>query len=524
MSITGYDQLVKMLKPASMDQSGRQPCLPGTRVDIIKLIMDWYSDDSDGRKSVMWLRGQAGAGKSTLSTTIAMMMDRIHGVNLLGAFCFFNEFSQGKATDTIRTIAYQLARFDPSIGATIEQVIKKFPDIAKERLEDQFELLLSFTALRTISWPRGPVLVVVDALDQSGSDTERADLLRVLSKGALKLPRFLRILVVSRPESDIYYHFRKPFIRHEELTIDTEICRADVAAFIRSQLHATKEKNEYLHNPMPDWPGEKEINDLTSLAAGHFIWAATACRLIDKSHNPQTTMGELIKPQVSESSTSAFPKLHELYRTALQYAGKWSDSSFGREIRDVLGVVICARTPLSPIAISSLLKPLAPPLKPRLRVMYTISNFGSVLHWSETNETVPIRILHTSFRDYLTRRDCNTSWAIDVAHHNKQLAHGCIAHLENRLWENMCNLVLGQLVESDPFAESVKYACKYWIEHVCSVSNASEDLGNAIDLFIRRHLLHWIEALVIMKSYDLVTRALTQLLAWTQVRLCRLFH
>lgn len=512
---------MEKLKPAPMDRSRREPCLPGTRLDAIKSIMDWFSDDSDGRESVMWLSGQAGAGKSTLSTTIARMMSRIHGVDLLGSFCFFSrDFPQWNAATLIRTIAYQLAEFDSRIGTAIEQAIKKYPDIAKERLEDQFELLLSVTALGNVEWSRGPVLVVVDALDESGSANERKDLLRVLSEGSSKLPKFLRILVVSRPESDISRCFSKPSIRHEELVIDAETCRADIAAFIRSQLEETRDTKFKIRDVLRGWPGEAEIVNLTSLAAGHFIWAATACRLIDAGHNPRKTMVELIKHQATKASAKSFGNLYELYGTALKSAGNWSDASFCEEIRDILGVVICTRTPLSPIAISSLLKPLATPLEPRLSVMHTISDCGSVLHWGETDEMVPIRILHTSFRDYLTLHDRKAPWAIDVVHHNEQLARGCIALLDKELKENMCNLKLQEPVESDPFSESVKYACKNWIDHICLVLNASDDLTNVIDQFMRKHLLHWMEALVIMKSYDLVTRALMQLLEWTQVCYC----
>lgn len=72
-----------------MDQFERSECLPNTRLDAIKSISDWYADDSDDQMRVMWIYGQAGTGKSTLSTTIAHMMGRIDGINLLGAFFFF---------------------------------------------------------------------------------------------------------------------------------------------------------------------------------------------------------------------------------------------------------------------------------------------------------------------------------------------------------------------------------------------------------------------------------------------------
>ncbi|KZP21209.1 hypothetical protein FIBSPDRAFT_1044368 [Athelia psychrophila] len=99
-----FDQLLEKLKPATMDLSERKTCLPNTRLEPIKSILDWYSDDSDSRES---------------------MLDRVDGVNLLGAFFFFNrDLPAWNASTLIRTIAYQLAEFDPSMGAKIEQVIK----------------------------------------------------------------------------------------------------------------------------------------------------------------------------------------------------------------------------------------------------------------------------------------------------------------------------------------------------------------------------------------------------------------
>ncbi|KZP26251.1 WD40 repeat-like protein, partial [Athelia psychrophila] len=476
--------------------------------------MDWYSDDSSSRESIMWLYGLAGAGKSTVSTTIARMMDHIDGVNLLGAFFFFNRaLPDSNASTLIRTIAYQLAEFDSIIGAKIEQVIKEIPNIANQPLAVQFDKLLSATALGHIPWSRGPILVVIDALDESGDQTERAGLMRVLSEGASKLPGFIRILIISRPEDDMLYSFSHPLIRRAELRVDPETCRADIAAFIRSQLSNTRQKKIRLHDLLQGWPEEEGVNNLTSLAGGHFIWAATACRLIDASHNPRSKMNELIEHQATEVSDNSFAKLYELYKIALQSAGPWDDPSFCTDVRDILGVVICAQIPLSCGAIGSLLGPSAPPLKSRLPVAHTISSFGSVLHWSET---LPIRILHTSFRDYLTLHDRDACWAIDVEKCNAQLTHGCIALLESELRENICNLVLNQPIPSEALSESVVYACRFWIEHVCLITNAFDGLADMIDRFLRKHLLHWMEALVIAKCYNLATRALIRLLKWTQ--------
>lgn len=53
-----------------MDASDRPDCLHGTRVAIIQLITDWALNPA-GAQHILWLHALAGAGKSTLFTTIA---------------------------------------------------------------------------------------------------------------------------------------------------------------------------------------------------------------------------------------------------------------------------------------------------------------------------------------------------------------------------------------------------------------------------------------------------------------------
>ncbi|KZP25092.1 hypothetical protein FIBSPDRAFT_950476 [Athelia psychrophila] len=174
--------LLDKLRPVSMDQSKCDIYLPKTRQDVIKLIIDLYSDGSEGRESAMWLCELAEASKSTISNMIARMIDRADGVNLLGAFFFFDN-----SPNSIRASAPKL-----------KKIIKSFPGIASQPLAVQFSKLLSITALGDVPWSRGPVLVIIDALDESGSEAER-------------------LLVVSRHERDVSEQFKHATICHPPL-------------------------------------------------------------------------------------------------------------------------------------------------------------------------------------------------------------------------------------------------------------------------------------------------------------------
>ncbi|KIO26476.1 hypothetical protein M407DRAFT_58496, partial [Tulasnella calospora MUT 4182] len=45
-------------------------CLPGTRAQILERIDDWIRD-LETLDRVLWIRGMAGRGKSTIASTVA---------------------------------------------------------------------------------------------------------------------------------------------------------------------------------------------------------------------------------------------------------------------------------------------------------------------------------------------------------------------------------------------------------------------------------------------------------------------
>jgi hypothetical protein len=61
----------------------------------------------------------------------------------------------------------------------------------------------TFNHMKSVVWSGGQIVLVIDALDDCGSNKHRKELLPALSKGFRNLPSFIRIMMVSRQESDI---------------------------------------------------------------------------------------------------------------------------------------------------------------------------------------------------------------------------------------------------------------------------------------------------------------------------------
>lgn len=320
--------------------------MPGTRMDVIKSILDWFSGDPYHRRTLL-LQGLPGTGKSTLSTNIARMMD---GIGLLGAFSFFERnLPENSPSRMVRTIAFQLALHDADIGVKVEQIIKNSPDIADLPLATQLFKLLSATAFKDVTWIRGPVLVIIDALDEADDMEEREELLNMLSHGVLELPFFLRLFIISSRKLNIPDQIEHHRVARMELSVDSKEAQTDIYMFIWSRLEATRA--EVLdHIPaLYDWPRDEDVQSLIGFTSGHFLCAAIACQLIDESKDPQEKLKELIQAghKSTNANSSSLESLRHLYKNILKSAGNWDDQSFRSDYRDLLGAIICLREPLS---------------------------------------------------------------------------------------------------------------------------------------------------------------------------------
>ena len=487
-----------------MDEYNRTPCLENTRRNVINDIMEWIADDSNEAKQVLWVHGLAGTGKSTLSNTIARIMRSLHR---LGAFFFFDrDIPQRNFATLIRTLAYQLAMFDARFGAVISRVVGNADNIAGMPLEFQFENLLSANALKSAEWSGGPIVLIIDALDECGREADRKILMPVLSKGFSNLPSFIRILVVSRQEPDIQRALGShSHLRPYPLDVDSAANRDDILEYIRHRLEEIRINDRYLGD---HWPGGDKISSLAKGAGGLFIWASTACLYIESGY-PGRRLSELVDKQPDGDSSRPFAQLDGLYKTGLQSAGLWNDRLLRSDCCNILGAILCARVPLSCSVIDALLA--LPQDTPSWK---SVSHLRCVLHVSEIDE---IRILHPSFHDYLSERCRDQPWSIDLERHNKELALHCINILDKELRENICDMTLPYLKRRNTLPEAVSYACKFWIEHICLVSDGTDDILNRMYDFLVTHLLHWMEAMAILDSHDHTIRSIDNLMKWLRV-------
>ncbi|KAJ7093772.1 WD40 repeat-like protein [Mycena epipterygia] len=487
---------LKKLNPVDMNATLRPLCLPGTRREILDDITGWVTVPSNSG-NVLWLSGVAGSGKSTISTTVS---ESFRAVDRLGAFLFFDrdDSSRSHPGAVIRTIAYKLALSNHHIGSTISDVIHRDPAVVDAPIRTQFKALLLDPLTSAEQHLQGPILIILDALDECGDPRSRAALLSLLADEFPKLPRLFRLFITSRREPDITAHFRS---RSLEIDLDIGVPSStkDVESFIRHEMELIRQ-----HSSLGRfWPEEQHIRTLVNLSGGLFIWAVTVIRFVD-DYRPEEQLEILITQDAAQSCN-----LDDLYAIALEHAGPWvQNKRFAQDARAVLACVVLGKVPMTNKTIDMILG--------KESSGDVLKYLGCVIQWSPGKEA---RALHASFADYLTdpSRSGGRPWSIDLKADHHSLSLGCLRILNDELKFNICGLEDSHLLNADApdiscrvaelMSPQLTYSSCFWFNHV-QATPFDDTVLQAINRLLHHNFLYWLEALSLLRRIAIATAAL----------------
>ncbi|KAJ7089464.1 WD40 repeat-like protein [Mycena epipterygia] len=485
--------LLKKLNPVDMNATSRALCLSGTRRKILDDITEWLTVPSSTSGNILWLSGVAGSGKSTISTTIA---ESLRGLERLGGFLFFdrNDRARSHPDSVIRTIAYWLALSSTHLGSAISDAIRRDPAVVNAPLRTQFKELLLEPLQTAEPHIKGPIILILDALDECGEPDTRLALVSLLSGEFPKLPRFLRIFITSRLDSDIGDQFESRF--HHWVLNAGSSSNNDVESFIRYEMTHMRGLNG---------PGEESIKALVELSGGLFIWASTAIKFL-KSYRPNERLNILL----SQHSTRGFT-LDALYSVALRDSAPWhTDKEFAEEARAVLLCVVLGRVPMTDETIDMILA------FEKGSSANVLVYLACVIEWTGGNKA---RTLHASFTDYLTdpTRSGGEPWSINPKVDNLPLSLGCLHILNSELQFNICRLENSHYLNvevPDIFlrvttnvSPQLAYSCCFWANHI-QETPLDETVLQAVEKFMHCKALYWLEVLSLLGQVPIATVAL----------------
>ncbi|KZP15975.1 hypothetical protein FIBSPDRAFT_832257 [Athelia psychrophila] len=521
----GVDRLVKsdilkVLDPAKMNAADRPMCLPGTRQDRQKEIIEWLMSPSEQNQNVMWLHGGAGLGKSTLATTIA---EYFRGLQRRGAFLFFDRNTpiESSPSRVICTLAYQLAEHDEGVRSAVSAAIERDPQLATAPLITQFKSLLCEPLSAASTRVAGPIIIVIDALDECGDTKSRRLLLNLLSSPDFaKLPSQFRFLITSRSEHDIKGALHA--CEHVNTVDYSKASNKDMMLYIKHEMKEICTRRRHIDELPADWPGETEIRRLVQYADGFFIWAATTMKLLFDVHAPVKWLADFLRHDHQVIT------LHDLYKTALLSVCEWKAGETTDTYRRILGIIIVGQVPLTDVAITNLLS-LGQDSGSACRT--ALRRLGCVIQWSEGQSA---RTLHKSFPDYLTDQSACSSepWFVDVKEHQHALTLACLRVMNDGLHFNMGNLKTSHIPNADipdlsthikaVIPQSLLYSCRFWDYHLRQTVPGDTSILPLMLQFFELEFLYWLEVLSLSGEMSRASPMLVSVIK--HVAVSTLFH
>ena len=488
----------------SYENQRHRPCLPNTRVALLRNIIDWALSDSN--QYIYWLKGRADTGKSTIALTIAQLLSQ-RGITLASFFFKRGGGDLARSRRIVSTVAFQLAFQSRLLGNFICDPLREDPRLGDSAsLSEQYHRLLLQPLQRLQQAAPGSrsLVVVLDALDECDDIDDVRLLLRLLGNVRTMAGVGLRVLVTSRPETPIRLGFQQmEHIAYYELALHhVPDVDQDIRNFVAHELGVIR-----TGRGLPkSWPGDDKIQIITSDANCLFVYAATVCRFVNgpRQINASTRLEQVCQGKGAKHKST--DTLDEMYLMILQ-SSMSSDFSVDEEqevaarLRHVVGSVVLLFDNLSAEELERLLfRDLS---TGGALVQDTLDSLHAILDMPE-DRTKPVRMQHLSFRDFLVDggRCPDRRFHINPGDGHQILATHCLDLMSNALRQNICGLPgPGTLISEvsnttldQCIPPALRYACRHWIDHA-EFGELSLDDGSRVHLFLLEYTSYWLESL-----------------------------
>ncbi|KAJ4030296.1 hypothetical protein NW756_010176 [Fusarium oxysporum] len=511
---------------ASFDSKAEEhnpTCLPNTREELLKKIDRWIDDPQS--KTIFWLNGMAGTGKSTISRTVARARSERGD---LGASFFFKrgEMDRDNLSKFMPTLAYQLALSIPGVAFFIKKTLDANPAIVGKSVKEQFEKLIEepLSEAATTATAPSSVVVVIDALDECDQEADIRLLINIFSQAKTLRP-YLRVFLTSRPELPIRLGFSEVQGSYQDLVlhdIPAQIVEHDIFVFLDDEFRKIRHEFNLTvcdERKLPsDWPGRTTVQRLAQMAVPLFIFAATVCRFVgDRRRSPQRRLQTVLGHGKRSHGSQLDQTYSPILRSQITSLPKEEKEGIIRDFRVIVGSIVTLASPLSVIALSCLIDVPPEVVDERLDVLHSVLSIPS-------ERTLPVRLLHLSFRDYLITEE--SEFQVDKSYTHQTLAKHCLRVMGGGLRENICGLSfpgmrrsavdLGELEKNIP--SQLQYACMHWAYHQME-DNPELNNNNEVYDFLTTHFLHWLEAMSLLGRVKECLDSLRSLARWLEVRL-----
>ncbi|KAF3313583.1 hypothetical protein TWF173_005876 [Orbilia oligospora] len=457
---------------------------------------------------LLWIKGDPGKGKTMLLCGIIDELSKPTGDVKFDNFAFFfcqaTDERLNNATAVLRGLIFLLVSKQPAL---LSHVRKKYDSAGRHsRL---FQDSNAFFALSEIFTDliQDPALkstcLIIDALDECvvGLPWLLKLIVEKSSVSTTANPR-LRWIVSSRN----WWNIEKVLNTVAQginlsLELNADSISTAVTAYIRHKVNKLGYRSK-LRDTVSQY--------LLANAQSTFLWVALVCQ--ELQNVPQL--------RVQKKLQEFPPGLDMLYRRMVEQIYNSGDA---KSCESVVAVMLVVRRPITLEELTTLVD--IPDLESdddlnseSLREIVQLC--GSFL----TIRDGVISFVHQSAKDYLVKNGSLQMFPDGRVEKQEQLmALRLICAMEKTLAKNIYGLetldfdILKDKTGTpnpDPLV-SLRYACLHWIDHVCGTEDSWHEnfLSNngRVHGFLRKHLLHWLEALSLLKAVTSGVQAIAKL-------------
>lgn len=469
-----------------------------TKDNLLRESFIWILDDAgfknwrdNDHTKLLWIKGDPGKGKTMLVIGLIDELSKKLGAQpeagvLSYFFCQATDSKLRSAVSVLRGLIYLLAIHNRALI----RHIRKIYDVSGPSMFDEAN---TFHALRQIlsDMVKDPtiarVYLMVDALDECDFDrSQLLDLIAGYTSGSSRV----KWLVSSRNKPDIEEQLMTADARAKiSLELNSSHISRAVKTFIDFKVSKLRAKKAHLYK---DWISENIRDGLYAKSNGTFLWVALVCKKLAAMQfgNPLEVLEKLP------------PGLPPLYERMINEILDGEDSGVAESCRRILASLTLACRPIhlkELVNIAGLQE--RPDDVPTLKILVALC--GSFLIVQEDT----VYFIHQSAKDYLATLGGNP-WIFPLGQageHGNILARSLEA-MSNTLRRDICGLKMPGArvvevgdVDLGPLAH-IRYACSYWIDHLCQASSLSQNETGLYDeglihKFFQFHFLHWLEAL-----------------------------
>lgn len=271
------EKLSKFLNPISYDSRLKQLLSKKFvgRKWLMKELEKWRINP-DRSSRLFWIMGDPGVGKSAFAANFAHFgRDKIIAVQ----FCEWDKNDHRNAGRVFRSIAFQLATRLPDY----RKLLLTLPEIDKldnKSAAEIFDYLLGNPLQSVIDGGQERYLILIDALDEA-SEGERNPLVETLARHVPRLPKWLGMVVTSRPESSV----TSPLLGLNPYILDTssEENKNDIRDYLHRELESLLEgRND----------SGQIIGHILEKSEGVFLYVEMVCDDLDHGYLSLDQLGK----------------------------------------------------------------------------------------------------------------------------------------------------------------------------------------------------------------------------------------